>query len=270
MIYPSYKSATEDIVQLRMNLPAQFSTSASAKANRVDKQQMTLHDRTPVSNRQIISRVSVLFIFLALSVVAFADPAPIVGIWQLDASASGDPAKELKGIRVSKRTKKPVYAGPATKKGPLSDTQRRYWESASEGKQRRYSKALAHAGPVQRLLESENLEIVPTDNGYTFIYADGYERSVIPNPGGRVFTASGDELVKTDIGFTLAFWKDKSLRLETRIEDGGKLTERVTTSADGNRLTVKIEIDRRDWKWIVELDRVFDRIAPNGATADTQ
>ncbi len=238
-----------------------------SNTDRTDHMQVGLHDRIPNAIRQISGLLSLLFILLSHSLVALAESKPIAGIWQLDASASGDPAKELKGIRVSKRTKKPASSGPEVKKGPLSDTQRRYWESASDGKQRQYSKSLVHAGPLQRLLESQNLEIVPTDGGYVFIYADGYERSVIPNPGGRVFTASGDELVKTDIGFTLAFWKDTNLHLETRIEGGGKLNERITTSADGNRLTVSIEVDRRDWKWIVKLDRVFDRVFINRPTA---
>lgn len=233
---------------------------ACTNTNRIDKQRTTLDDRAPASNRQILGRNSLLCILLLQCIVAFADPAPLVGSWQLDASASGDPAKELKGIRKSKRKKKPTNAGPDTKNGPLSDTQRRYWEHANDGKQWEHSKALAHAGPMQRLLESRNIEIVAADNGYLFIYADGYERSVIPNPGGRVFTASGDELVETDVGFTLAYWKEASLNLETRIADGGKLTERMAMSADGERLTYNIEIDRRDWKWIVKLERVFDRM----------
>ena len=84
-----------------------------------------------------------------------------------------------------------------------------------------------------------------------------------PNPGGRIFTASGNELVSTEIGHTLAYWKDASLMLETRTAHGGKLTEYIETSADGTRLTMKIEIDRRDWKQIVYLDRVFNRVGDN-------
>ena len=239
------------------------SSVTRGSTDRIDRRNPALHHCIQAAKRQIAVKACIFCIFLLPSVVAVADPAPIVGIWQIDARASGDPTKQLKGIRVSKYSNKPAYSGPEPNKGPLSDTQQRYWESANDGKERRYSSALAHAGPLQRLLESENLEIVPTDNGYLFIYADGYERSVVPNPGGRVFTASGDELVETDIGFTLAFWQDTSLRFETRIEDGGKLTELLTTSADGNRLTVSIEIDRRDWKWIVKLDRIFDRVLTN-------
>ena len=243
-----------------MNAITQYTDAVRANTALGDNPQRTCHGRTPVPNHQVSICLTWFCILLFHSAATFAQPPSIVGIWQLDASASGDPAKELKGIREFKRKKKPDNARPDPNPGPLSDTQRRYWEHANEGNQWAHSKGLAHAGPVQRLLESENLEIVPADNGYLFIYADGYERSVIPNPGGRVFTASGDELVKTDIGFTLTFWKKTTLHFETRIEDGGKLNERVTSSADGNRLTVSIEIDRRDWKWIVKLDRVFNRV----------
>jgi head-tail adaptor len=82
----------------------------------------------------------------------------------------------------------------------------------------------------------------------------------VPNPGGRVFTASGQELVQSEIGFTLAYAKDQTLNLETRIKKGGQLLEVISLSADGDTLTINIEIDRRDWKWIAKVDRVFHRV----------
>ncbi|MFP6680732.1 MAG: hypothetical protein VCB07_00910, partial [Gammaproteobacteria bacterium] len=195
----------------------------SAHPDSTNKRRKSSHDRTPVPNHQILARVVLLSVMMLQNVLALADPTTIIGRWRLDTVVSVDPSDELKGIRASIHKKKspPVVAGSGA--GPLGETQRRYWEQANAGEEWKHSKELAHAGPVQRILESQNLEIVQADNGYIFIYADGYERSVIPNPSGRVFTASGEELVETDIGFTLAFWRKGTLTLETRITRGGKL-----------------------------------------------
>lgn len=221
------------------------------------------YSRTRIADCQIRDCLMLMLFLLLHGVPATAEPAAIVGRWKIDSVQSTEASDELKGIRVSKRKKKDSSPPPSSRPGGAQGqgTQQRYWEEANAGKEWRHTNELAHAGPLQRLLESENLEIVPADDGYVFIYADGYERKVIPNPGGRVFTASGDELVHDNIGHTLAYWKGDELRLETRIKGGGKLRERVSTSPDGARLKVNIEIDRRDWKWIAKLDRLFDRVA---------
>jgi hypothetical protein len=247
-----------------MNHSMHTQNIGGANPDSTSSRRKSSHDRTPVANHQILAGVVLLCVMLLQNVSALADPATIIGRWRLDTTASVDPADELKGIRASKRKKKNPSVAAGSEAGPLGETQRRYWEQANAGEEWKHSQELAHAGPVQRILESENLEIVPADNGYIFIYADGYERGVIPNPNGRVFTASGEELAETDIGFTLAFWKKDTLILETRITRGGKLNEQITTSEDGDRLTVNIVIDRRDWKWIAKLDRVFDRAAADG------
>ena len=270
MIYGEPQVSNDGTKPPRMNLSKQLQDISCVDPDSANRRRKPSHDRTSVANRQILCGVVLLCVMLLQNISALADPAPMVGRWELDTTASVDPADELKGIRASKRKKKhpAVAAGPEA--GPLGDTQRRYWEHANAGEEWKHSKELAHAGPVQRILESQNLEIVPADNGYIFIYADGYERSVIPNPDGRIFTASGEELVETEIGFTLAFWKKGTLILETRITKGGKLKERISVSEDGDRLTVNIVIDRRDWKWIAKLDRVFDRAAADGFQENTK
>lgn len=191
----------------------------------------------------------------AASPVWSASPA-LAGRWQLDAAASTDPATEMKGIRASKVRAASRVSRPAGTR-PGQATEQRYWQEANAGEQWRHSKELVHAGPLQRILESENLEIISRDDGYLFVYADGFERPVVPHAAGRVFTASGDELVKTDIGYTLAYWEDETLVLETRIERGGEMFERVTIDAD-NRLRIDVTIDRRDWKWVAQLERLFE------------
>ena len=211
--------------------------------------------------RRILQAATAVLLMGILSNLASALPQddPLVGWWQLDDTRSTESSKELKGIRENKRIRRSeINSGQS--RGPGSATMRRYWQHANEGKQWKHSKELAHAGPLQRIIESENLEILRDETGYLIIYADGFERRVIPNPGGRVFTASGDELVETAIGFTLAYWEQAVLVLETRIKAGGKLTERISTSPTADRLTIKVEIDRRDWKWVAKLDRIFDRV----------
>lgn len=208
-----------------------------------------------------VRQVSLLTLFLLLVVAqnSSADAPQITGRWQLDESISTDAADELKGIRKKKRFSANDKQGPRS--GGVGDVaQSRYWQEANAGKEWHHTHELAHAGPLQRLLESKNLEVVVEGPGYLFVYADGYERPVVPNPGGRVFTASGDELVKSAIGFTLAFWEDKTLVMETRIKRGGKLIERMDLSADGTKLAVEITIDRRDWEWVAKVQRHFNRV----------
>jgi hypothetical protein len=217
------------------------------------------HDRTVSPNYQIFGCFYLLLISLFLS-TAYAQAPSIEGRWQLDSEASTDSADQLKGVRKSKRVKR-SNSNPVGNTGKHSDTQKRYWQYANEGREWQRSSELVHAGPIQRLLESSNLEIVASEDGFLFIYADGYERKVVPNPGGRVFTANGDELVETHIGFTLAYWKDGVLVFETRIARGGKLSEWVSVSPDGQKLSLRIEIDRRDWKWIAKINRIYDRVS---------
>ena len=110
--------------------------------------------------------------------------APVLaGRWQLDADASTDPATELKGIRASKIRTASQSPQPSAKR-PGQATEQRYWQEANAGEQWRHSKELVHAGPLQRILESENLEIITRDDGYLFVYADGFERPVVPNAAG--------------------------------------------------------------------------------------
>ena len=51
--------------------------------------------------------------------------------------------------------------------------------------------------------------------------------------------------------------------LETRIKKGGKLRETVSVNETGDGLTIVVEIDRRDWKWIAKIYRVFTRVPVN-------
>ncbi|MDA0822589.1 MAG: hypothetical protein O3C28_09225 [Proteobacteria bacterium] len=233
---------------------------ATGSGNAVERA-LNAHDRTVSLNYQI-PHCLILLVIILFHGTAFAQSPSITGRWKLDHDASTDSADELKGIRKSKvmphRDPEPIVDS-----GGLGNTQKRYWQYANEGDEWRRSRELVHAGPLQRLLESNNLEIVADQDGYLFIYADGYERKVVPNPGGRVFTANGDELVQTAIGFTLAYWKDDVLVFETRIEKGGRLNEWVSVSPDGQKLSLRIEIDNRDWKWIAKINRLYDRVSGN-------
>lgn len=219
------------------------------------------YSRIARSRCQITALLLIVLLLTGAALPAFNASPTLAGRWQLDADASTDPAAELKGIRASKirsASRTPQASGSR----PGQATEQRYWQEANAGEQWRHSKELVHAGPLQRILESENLEIIPRDDGYLFIYADGFERPVVPNAAGRVFTASGEELVKTDIGYTLAYWEDNTLVLETRIERGGEMFERIAIEPD-RRLRINITIDRRDWKWIARLERLFEPVTRN-------
>ena len=205
-------------------------------------------------------------IFVVAPNAASATDTTILGRWQINSEASTNAVDELKGIRVDKRKRHGKRRPPKSKTTQTTqNTQDRYWQTANAGEVWQHSREITHTGPLQRVLESENLEILQDASEFIIVYADGYERRARPNAAGRVFTAKGDELVVDEIGHTLTYWQDDQLILETRLKNGGQMLEQLTTSADGQELTLSITIDRRDWKWIARFERSYARALSPGA-----
>lgn len=186
----------------------------------------------------------------------------ISGFWALDEELSDDPKPLVKDIGKIKGKKKKTGDSSKKAKTPIGgDTYRRYWEHVSNNKEWRTTANAAHAGSIKSLLFNQRFAIASTDSGFKLWYQDGFVRDINPNPYGRVFSASGDELVANDLGRTLSYVKKKRIISETRTKPRGEILESFEPSADGKTLTVTVKVDRPDWEKIVEIKQIYRRIA---------
>lgn len=188
------------------------------------------------------------------------------GSWALDAKASDDPEDEFDG-----KLRRLPFPTPATLGGdvrpqhgdPRRDrieaAQEAYWDQIRQTEERRSLRNFHRLGTVYPLLTAERLEITPARDGYEILYDGDLPREVRPNAAGRVFSASGDELVADTFGHTLSYYEGTTLVLETDPPDGGKYFEYLSVSAD--RLEYRFKVDLRVLTEPVEVRRVFVRSA---------
>ena len=108
---------------------------------------------------------------------------------------------------------------------------------------------------------SREVAVAQTETGFKVWYQDGFVRDINPNPYGRVFSASGDELVANDLGRTLSYVKKDKIISETRTKPRGEILESFHASPDRTKLFVTIKVDRPDWSRIVEIKQVYKRVA---------
>jgi hypothetical protein len=96
------------------------------------------------------------------------------------------------------------------------------------------------------------------DKELVVIYDEQYQRKLVPNPYGRVFSASGDELIADDYGHTLSFWRKNELVVETKTE-GVSIVERYRFEPKGARLKVSTSVTPSGRAGI-EFVRIFDAL----------
>ena len=193
----------------------------------------------------------------------------ISGFWQLDEAASDDPRPMLKDIgKFEKKKRKDVEStGPRGDKPIGSDTYKRYWEHVAEDKEWRKVANAAHKGSIKSLVFNRRLAIAQTENGFKVWYQDGFVRDINPNPYGRVFSASGDELVANDLGRTLSYVKKDKIISETRTKPRGEILESFQASPDKQKLFVTIKVDRPDWSKIVKIKQIYTAVENSGNDA---
>lgn len=208
--------------------------------------------------------------FLVFTVTLFSSVAvakdkkvDISGFWVLDETVSDDAESQLEDIGTSKgkKSKKNESENRRGDKPVGDDTFRRYWEHVAEDKEWRRVANAANKGSIKSLVFNQRLAVATTESGFKVWYQDGFVRDINPNPYGRVFSASGDELVANDLGRTLSYVKKGKIVSETRIEPRGDILETFQTSEDKQTLTVTIKVDRPDWRKIVNLKKVYRREA---------
>ena len=214
-------------------------------------------------------------VLLILAIALFANvtvakdkKVDISGLWVVDESMSDDPESQLKDIGKSqgKKGKKNESENRRGDKPVGDDTFRRYWEHVADDKEWRRVANAANKGSIKSLIFNQRLAVAATESGFKVWYQDGFVRDINPNPYGRVFSASGDELVANDLGRTLSYIEKGKLVSETRIEPRGEIFETFQASEDNQMLTVTIKVDRPDWRKIVELKKVYRRVTESSST----
>ena len=196
-----------------------------------------------------------------LVVVAAADVEPllITGTWTLNAKLSDDVEGLLHGKLRKVRVMKPNFPiTPNERKTSSSHGQENYWNKIAKSRQRRAGKDLTRLGVAYPLLTADHFEISLADDGLWIVYAGELPRELRPNPRGRVFSASGEELVVDTFGHTLAYWHDSALTLELDPPGGGKIVEKFALDGQPPRLHHILMLDLPALNENVRIERVFE------------
>ena len=177
-----------------------------------------------------------------------ADPAAFTGAWILDEAASDSVEKRFSHFRKAKR-------GGFRDGGIGGRT-----DAAGSGRRRKQGpddEDVAPRGSLRDLVSAAHLSITGREH-VSIIYDGSITRTPEPNPNGRVYSASGDELVVDRFGYTLAFWDGEVLVIETTTRHGLDIVERYRVNRAADRLTVDISVTPPG-EFGVEILRVFER-----------
>ena len=192
---------------------------------------------------------------------AIASDDLLLGDWVLDKPSSDNLKKKLKGqfrrrLPMSKFNR-PISGG-RTRGTAGDESQRAYWRTVKEGKERKAAKNLKRVGTAYPLISAKTLSISAKEKNYLFLYDQLLPREIKPNPSGRIYSAKGEELVEDSIGHTLAYWKENSLILETTNMMGGTYLEVLKLQAP-EELLYTITLNLRLLLEPITIERVFNR-----------
>ena len=203
------------------------------------------------------SALTVLCSTVLIFSTVYAEPT-FEGSWLVDKKLSDDPKKVFKGKIRKIGLPTPTASKRADKDEAAMDrTQERYWDTVREGKEGSSIKDLRRLGTAYPLVKNSRFDISRHSEGYEIVYDSELPRTVIPNPGGRIFSAKGDELVVDTLGHTLSYWEGQVLVLESDPPSGGKVVERLEVQDNPRQLNYSIKIRMKILKEPVELKRVF-------------
>ncbi|MFK7865107.1 MAG: hypothetical protein AB8B95_12880 [Pseudohongiellaceae bacterium] len=111
-----------------------------------------------------------------------------------------------------------------------------------------------------RISYDDALEISINGVECTFEYEDDYIR--VFHSDGRSRRSSANSFYREGSeDFSLAHWEGDKLIVEARPRDGGFTLETYSLSADGNQLTVELQIEPDSFGAAISLVRVFNRRA---------
>ena len=110
---------------------------------------------------------------------------------------------------------------------------------------------------MRKIISAERLRIEGLDK-VVITYDEKFVRDFVPNPGGRIYSASGDELIEDEFGFTLSFWRKNVLVVETATHRGVDIVERYKYDPEKSRLIISSTVTPSGREGI-KIVRVFVR-----------
>lgn len=167
------------------------------------------------------------------------------GHWKLEPKQSSVPEDEFKGklrtvaLKWKAREDKGLPGGPYRER--LADYEKQHLDS----QKRKSAKNLKRLGLLLPLINCHSLQIRKTENDqvaqFIFIYDGVLERKFTISSSGRIFSAKGNELSENIFGYTLAYFDENKLILETDTYDGHRVKEVLLAYA--NKLEYEQIID---------------------------
>lgn len=184
------------------------------------------------------------FAILCAPALPAADTAipGVQGSWQLNDAASDSFKEKFKAIAKRPRG--------GFRQGALDNSDSRSWKRDLADQRARFERA-------QRVASAARLDIIGHTE-ITLTYDGEITRHLVASPNGRVYSASGQELVEDALGFTLTFWSNGVLVIETMTDREIKITETYRLDVDAGQLIVSISIKARG-EDSLDLRRVYDR-----------
>ena len=180
---------------------------------------------------------------LCLAASGLADPGGLSGTWLLDEGKSGQLGDEIGQLKQEYREWASEHGGinDPDKPSPFEDqrkSDKHNWDSRRAG-------TVANASvTANRMVSAKALKLYVSDR-IVISYDGKLKRLIIPNPAGRVISASGKGIYEDAIGETLAYLDDGALMVETRTHAAERVVERFERTPD-DQLKETISIKNPD------------------------
>ena len=165
----------------------------------------------------------------------------LTGHWKLEPKQSSVPEDEFKGKLRTVALKWKAREDKALPDGPYRERLADYEKQHLESQKRKSAKNLKRLGLLLPLINCHSLQIRKTENHqvtqFIFLYDGVLERKFTISNTGRIFSAKGNELSENFFGYTLAYFDENKLVLETDTYDGHRVKEELLAYA--NKLEYK-------------------------------
>lgn len=183
----------------------------------------------------------------------------LTGHWKLDPKQSTKPEDEFKGKLRTLALKWKAQEGKGLPDGPYRERLADYEKQHLDSQKRKSAKNLKRLGLLLPLINCQSLQIKKTITNnvthFIFIYDNVLERKFTINNTGRMFSAKGNELSKNIFGYTLAYFDENKLILETDTYDGHRVKEEISIYA--NRLKYQQIFNSFVLTKTVRIDKLF-------------
>ncbi len=219
-----------------------------------------------IVNLSLCSRIAPLFKNLAIILFCFShhfcfasQTNDFTGHWKLDPKQSTKPETEFKGKLRTSALKWKARQDKGLPDGPYRERLADYEKQHLDSQKRKSAKNLKRLGLLLPLINCQSIrierEITDDVTQFNFIYDNILERKFTISNTGRIFSAKGKELSKNIFGFTLAYFDENKLILETDTYDGHRIKEELSISA--NRLNYRQIFDSFILTKKVTINKLF-------------